>query len=131
MTEVAAYKRNINLIYWLHLIEGFAIGWGVIYILFLLDNGINFFQVSLLMLVFSAVLFLMEVPTGIFTDFHGRKLSLIISYVLISAGAFTFSRGSTFTIFLLAILFFSIGTAFWSGTMSSLIVEDLMKIKAE
>ena len=53
----------------------------VIQVLFFQNLNLNFSQISIIFLVLSLTILICEIPTGILTDFHGRKKSIIIYFV--------------------------------------------------
>lgn len=94
-------------------------------VLFLLDQGVSFLQVGTLYAIREIAVNVLEIPTGAVADALGRRRTMIASFLayLVSFALFWF--GSTFTFFLIAMLFFSFGEAFRTGTHKAMIFTHL------
>jgi len=94
-------------------------------ILFFLEIGLSFFEIGLLISFRSICINIVEVPSGVCADLYGRKNAMIISIIayIISFIIFTFSN-SMFLLFP-AMLFFSIGEAYRTGTHKAMIFDWL------
>jgi|GEM_PF-1155572 len=64
------------------------------YVLYFLSIGLNFFQIAMIGAVRSVISILFEIPTGAIADIYGRKISVIIGYLLmgISTVAVIFTK---------------------------------------
>lgn len=76
-------------------------------------------QISLLKMVFSILVFILEIPTGVFADKFGRKLSVSLGTLLFALHALTFILIPNFYGFLLTQLLLGMADAFISGSDSS------------
>lgn len=96
-----------------------------ILILFFLDSGLNYKEVFWIFTIASTFSFLIEIPTGIFADFYGKRSSIILSkfFVFISFLLFGFSK--SFLFFIIAQLIYELGKAFKSGTETAYIYDYL------
>lgn len=94
-------------------------------ILFLLGAGLSYLQVGTLYAVREILVNVMEIPSGAVADGLGRRRTMVVSFLgyLVSFALFWFS--STMPLFLVAILFFSIGEAFRTGTHKAMIFAYL------
>jgi MFS family permease len=94
-------------------------------ILFFLEMGINYIQIGILYSIRE------ELPTGIIADSFGRRKSMIFSFTsyIFSFIIFYFIPG--FTSYIIAMIFFSIGEAFRTGTHKAMILSylEIKKIK--
>ena len=122
------YQRNINLLILNLFFQGFILGWVVIQVLFFQNLNLNFSQISIIFLVLSLTILICEIPTGILTDFHGRKKSIIIYGVFMVIGTFMYTLSSTFYSLLFVVAFHGLGVSFVSGTISSFLYESLKKL---
>jgi MFS family permease len=97
-------------------------------ILFLLSSGLSYLQIGVLYSIKSIATNILEIPTGIFADLYGRKKSMLFSFAsyIISFLIFYFSH--SFYLYILAMIFFSFGEAFRTGTHKAMIL-DYLKIK--
>jgi len=95
------------------------------FILYLLDMGLNYFQIGLIISFRSICINLMEIPSGAIADIYGRKNAMIISFVnyIFSFVIFTFT--SNIVLLLSAVFLFSIGEAFRTGTHKAIIFHWL------
>ncbi|MFX0024734.1 MAG: hypothetical protein ACFE9S_20670, partial [Candidatus Hermodarchaeota archaeon] len=95
------YKSNILKFYIFSFILGIHTVRAV-YIPFMMDWGrLSFLQIMILQSYFTAMILLLEIPSGAIADFLGRKVGLALSAVSISAAAFTYSIIPNFYLFFL------------------------------
>jgi MFS family permease len=94
-------------------------------ILFFLGQGLSYLQIGTLYAIREILVNVMEIPSGAIADGLGRRRTMIASFVgyLISFGFFWF--GSGMPLFLVAIVFFSVGEAFRTGTHKAMIFAHL------
>ncbi len=119
--------NEINKIYVASFLQGFGIVASVTYTLFFLSNGLSQTQIGILFSFFMISLALLEIPTGAFADTIGHKSSIALGTFLLSLSFLILAIGTSFNIFILAMLFASAGLAFQSGAISSFIHEILQK----
>jgi len=96
-----------------------------VYVLFMLNRGMDLLQVSILNIIFVAFVFLFEIPTGAFADVLGRKTSFVISCFITSIAMFIYFLSRTFWSFVLAEIILAIGITFYSGAFQSWMVDSL------
>ena len=100
----------------------------VLYFPYLLSYGLSNFQINLInALFFHLVVFGLDVPTGLFADFFGKKLSAIIGFVLYSIGMFVYFLGNGFWYFAGAEFLLAVAMAFISGSLLSWMIETVGK----
>lgn len=94
-------------------------------VLFLLSQGLSYLQVGTLYAVREILVNVMEIPSGAVADGLGRRRTMVASFLayIVSFGFFWF--GSGMPLFLTAILFFSVGEAFRTGTHKAMIFAYL------
>lgn len=97
-------------------------------ILFFLENNLSFLQIGVLYSIREITRGIFEIPAGIIADSVGRKKTMVSSFLfyIISFVAFYFA-GSYFA-FIIAIIIYSLGDAFRTGTHKAMIF-DYLKIK--
>ena len=97
-------------------------------ILFFLEMGINYVEIGILFSIREIATNILELPTGIISDSIGRRRSMIFSFLsyIISFAIFYFLPG--FYSYIIAMIFFSFGEAFRTGTHKAMILTYL-KIK--
>ena len=96
-----------------------------IYVLYFRFYNITLFQVALLAAVFEAAVLISEIPTGLFADRWGRKLSVTIGFALFFFSGLVFIQYRNLTGFLVAEVFFGVAEAFISGAAEALAVDSL------
>lgn len=94
-------------------------------ILFLVGQGLSYLQVGTLYAIREILVNVMEIPSGAVADGLGRRRTMVASFLgyLISFAFFWF--GTDMPLFLLAIVFFSFGEAFRTGTHKAMIFAYL------
>ena len=94
-------------------------------ILFLVEQGVSFLEVGTLYAIREIAVNVLEVPTGAVADALGRRRTMIASFAayLVSFAFFWF--GSTLGVFVVAMLLFSFGEAFRTGTHKAMIFAYL------
>jgi MFS family permease len=97
----------------------------VIFYLFLLSNGLNYFQVMLTQAWFSLIILITLIPMGVLADRWHRKKTLLIGTFMAILGSITYAISSSFVYFLLAETFWGISIAITAGTLASFLYESL------
>lgn len=92
---------------------------------YLLGTGINLFQIGLLFSIKEAVIYVFEVPSGIFADYYGKKNELVLCFLFYIFSFFLFFLSGSFIIIVCAMIFFGLGEAFRSGTHKAMIYSYL------
>ncbi len=85
-------------------------------ILFLQFHKLSYTEIFVLYAIQSAVVFLLEIPSGVVADQFGKKASLIFSRFCLLPAFVTFAVADSFWLFLIAMVFMGINKAFKSGT---------------
>ncbi|MFX1499829.1 MAG: MFS transporter [Promethearchaeota archaeon] len=126
-----SYKSNIYKIYIFSFILGIHTVRAV-YIPFMMDwGGLTFFQIMILQSYFTAMIVILEIPSGAIADFLGRKTALILSALSIASAAFTYSIIPNFFLFMLAETLWAFGVALSSGTNEAFVYFSLKSYNNE
>lgn len=120
-------QRNISLLYWFKFINWFLLIIPIL-VLYYQAKGLTMQEVFLTQAVFSAVILLLEVPSGYFADIVGRKASLIIGAVCGTIGATIYAFADGFSGFILAEIFLGIGAASTSGADTALLYDTVKEL---
>lgn len=96
-----------------------------IYSTFLIQRGMNLFEVNLVNFIFFVTLFISEIPTGAFADVFGRKYSFLVSKLLMCLGATVYAFSNTFWGFVTAEFICAIGATFASGAFRAWFIDKL------
>jgi MFS family permease len=94
-------------------------------ILFFLEMGINFIQIGTLFAIREITTNILEIPTGVIADAFGRRRSMIASFTFYIVSFFIFYLFPGFVEYIVAMLFFSLGEAFRTGTHKAMILRYL------
>jgi predicted MFS family arabinose efflux permease len=97
------------------------------YQLFLLDKGLDLFQVNLINVFFMAGNFLMEMPTGAVADLFGRKRSVQLGAVALAGSFLAYYFAPSFWYFVLAELIGALGATLVSGALEAWFVDARKK----
>ena len=125
-----SYSRNIPLYYASILFRAFFMLVSI-NVLYYLANGLSLTQVLFLASVLSIGSVLFDVPTGIFADKEGRKVSILISGLLLVIGYILLSFGGSFWMFLVAMVAMAASGSFLSGADSALVYDSLVAQRLE
>ncbi len=86
---------------------------------------LSLFQIGTLFSIRGIIIYLFEVPSGIFADQYGKKTELMICFIFYIVSFFFFFLGSSYSIVMIAMVFFGLGEAFRSGTHKAMIYSYL------
>jgi MFS family permease len=102
--------------------------WGI-NTLFLLDAGLDIFEVFVANAVFTAAMALFEVPTGVVADTRGRRISFLLSTATLLVGTLVYvgvaAAGGGVVLFSLAGVVLGLGYTFYSGAVEAWLVDAL------
>lgn len=96
-----------------------------IFTLFMLARGLSYTQIGLLGSLSAGATILGEIPTGYVGDRFGRRLSLIISGVLLAGSLFGFIIATSFAAFAVLWGVWGFGMAFRSGSIDAWLYDVL------
>ena len=102
--------------------------WGV-NTLFLLDAGLDFFEVFIANGAYSLGTVIFEVPTGVVADTLGRRVSFLLSVAVLAVSTGLYvglaQVGAGVVAFSLASIVMALGFTFYSGAMEAWLVDAL------
>ena len=120
-------KKDVKSVYYLltFLFE-FAAGLtAATYVLFLLSQGLDLFQVTLVNLSFMIGIFIFEIPTGAYADYFGRKKSVILSSLFLMLALFIYFLSSNIITFIIAEITAAMAFTFASGALDAWMVDSM------
>lgn len=94
-------------------------------ILFFREMGISFLEIGILFSIRSIFTIIFEIPTGIVADSYGKKNSMIFSFVSYIISFIIFYSFPQYRFYIVAMIFFSAGESFRSGTHKAMILTYL------
>jgi len=96
--------------------------WGV-NTLFLLDAGLDIFEVFVANAAFTAGMVIFEIPTGVTADTRGRRFSFLLSALTIMVGTIAYvsiaAVGGGLVPFVVASIVLGLGFSFYSGAVEA------------
>ncbi len=95
------------------------------FLLAMLEKGLSYFAVGLLVGFRGLAVNLLEVPTGVIADAFGRRASMMASFSAYCCSFFLFGAGRSLPVLFLAMALFSLGEAFRTGTHKAIILDWL------
>lgn len=117
-------KTNIYLLY-LHIFTSGLYFDRALWMLYLVERGMNMAQAGVLEALLHFVIFFFEVPTGMIADLYGRKKSLMIgSFISLFYALFMLVAGD-FYLFTLAFAMMGLSITFRSGAEQALTYDTL------
>ncbi len=127
----AGVDARVRRFYAFQVLEAFQL-WSPFWILWLLKglHG-NFFQATLVDVVFWIVSLVVAMPAGAIADRYGRKRALLLGVVLWVLGIVLFGLATTFAFFALANAVWAFGAGFMWGTGSAYLYDTLMEVRLE
>ncbi|MFW9917050.1 MAG: MFS transporter [Candidatus Thorarchaeota archaeon] len=97
----------------------------VVWILFLLDRGLTYTQITALDVAFWGIIIFLSLPAGILTDRFSRKMGMIGGQLLVVIGILLFVINPTVIGVFIAYLFWSTGSSFLNGPDQAFIYDYL------
>ncbi len=108
--------------------------WGV-NTLFLLGAGLNIFEVFIANAVFTGSMALFEIPTGVLADTNGRRMSFLLSVVIVALGTLGYVGVAVINgglgLFCLMSVVLGLGYTFYSGAVEAWLVDALNSVGYE
>ncbi|MCF8368394.1 MAG: MFS transporter [Bacteroidales bacterium] len=95
------------------------------FILFFLESGLSFLQIGILYSIREISRYILEIPAGFIADTIGRKKSMVSSFLFYIASFIIFYLSRSYTLLIVAMLFYSFGDAFRTGTHKAMIFDYL------
>lgn len=132
--EVVEFGSNIrskdtrSVYYLLTFLHEFSLSLiSAIYVLFLLKQGLDLFEVMLVNLAFMVGIFIFEIPTGAYADFYGRRRSIILSFIFLLFTFVLYFLSNSLWMFILAEVLAAIAFTFSSGALDAWLVDSFEK----
>jgi MFS family permease len=134
MTRDEKYRRGLNRN--VRLLQYYSIGMSLIFVLpvlvpFYRERGLGFAEFMIGEAVFSAVMIIMEVPSGWLSDVWKRKHTLALATLTHVIGWTTLLLADSFAMTVVAQGMLGVGVALLSGTNSALLYDSLLELGRE
>ena len=115
--------RTIALIPWYQLLNSLLF-WQAVWFLYF-QSELSGAQAIILYTVYDISVTVLEVPSGYFSDRIGRRFTLLLAALCSLLGCIALAIGGSFALFALGQILLGAGSAFKSGTDTSLLYESL------
>lgn len=122
----ATPARNVRLFPWFRACID-AMAWLPVFFLYFAER-VALHEVLLLEAVYYATVVTFEVPSGYFSDWFGRRLTLLLSAVVFCVAYLTFIVAGDFTGLLLAQVLLGLGMTLRSGTDTAMHYDSLLAL---
>ena len=124
------FEKNIKILY-LNSMLGWARFFLPVMALFYIASEVTLLEFSIIMSVFSLVILLFEIPSGVFADLAGKKISMLIGVFCFIIEVFILAFFNGFEMFLIAKIVSGLGVGFVSGSSSAILFDSLKKLNRE
>jgi len=125
-TDARALLKRLRPLYATAFLQGFVL-WYAIEKIFMRHIGINNDGIALIVVLFTLVMMLANVPLGILADRWSRKGVLALASVALGAGTFLDGISQGFWLYLLGSCLWGIFYACYSGTYDSIVYDTLLE----
>lgn len=102
-----------------------------IIVLFYQENGLSMTQIMILQSIYTLIILLGVIPSGIFADYFGRKKVLIINGIFYVAAWIVYALSHTFFQFILAEIVIALSAATWSASGTAFFYDTLKELERE
>ncbi len=117
--------RSISYRFGVHFFLSRAWFLGNFWMIYLISKGFTLTDAAIMDIVFWTVILVSEIPTGYVADWFGRKLSVIVSFILQSGAVYIFATADTQPLFLLSYALWGFGITFQSGAEDAWIFDEI------
>jgi MFS family permease len=118
-------RRNLTCLYLVKIAKWMNLVMPII-VLFYQSNGMTMQDIFTLQAVYSVTLMFLEIPTGYFADFAGRRTSIFLGSILGFGGFLIYSLSSGFWEFVVAETILGVGMSLVSGADSAMLYDSLL-----
>lgn len=126
MTTKAGARRNLRLYPW-YVAGGSFYAWMPVFFLYF-SSHVSLTEVLVLEAIYYAVMVLLEVPSGYFSDRVGRRPTLVIASSALALAYLSFALASSFGALACGQVLLALGLAFNSGTDTSFHLATLEEL---
>ena len=93
--------------------------------IYLLQSNFELAQISMIQIPYMILIFLFEIPSGILCDFYNKKKIFVLSNLFLAIAYFIYFINPIFWMIVVAQCFYGLSTAFYTGTIDSIILSEL------
>ena len=122
----AALRRRLLPLHAAVFLQGFML-WVPVEKLFMTELGFDAAAVGVVAAAYSALIPVLELPTGILADRWSRRGVLVVSSAAATAGALLGGLSHDVTLYVLSALLFGVYVACYSGTLDSVVYDTVVE----
>lgn len=126
----SALDSNIKKFYIYRVVSRFYLYLPIIVIIFL-KQGLNYFEVGTLLAIYGLIICFLEIPSGIFADRFGSKVSMGMGEFSKALGLIILWLGTDFFSLMVGQIFSGLGYVMASGADSALLHNTFTQLKKE
>jgi MFS family permease len=119
-------SRNLRLFYLYRLLATSYL-YVPVFMLFRAARGLSFFESLALGAIYSAVVIVIEIPTGVFADRLGRRRSMLVGGLMMTASCLVAAQAHSFGEFAVAEALAAVSLALCSGADSAYLFDLLLE----
>ncbi len=119
-------NKFLRFFYLHHFFKDFVLLYPV-YMLLFESKGLSVFDISLLMIIWSIPVFVLEIPTGILADRWNRKYMVVVGMAFKAVALLFWLVAEGFILFAVGFIFWGIQETFCSGSTQALLFDALKK----
>jgi MFS family permease len=119
--------RNMRLLRAIQIVQSFMVTISII-VVFFQQRGLGLADVMMLQALFAAVMVVVEVPSGYFSDVVGRRRTMMIGAVFIALGWWCYPWAESFWAFMVAETLLAVGISFVSGTDAAMLYDTMLEL---
>ncbi|BBM87685.1 MFS transporter [Candidatus Uabimicrobium amorphum] len=123
-------QRNIYLIYIIRTIRTFLLLVPIL-VPFFQENGLTQTQIYLVQSIYAIVIVILEIPSGYFADYFGRKYSMLFGVTFSTIGCAIYSVAYGFAAILPGAITLGVAYSFISGADSALAYDSLLAMSEQ
>jgi MFS family permease len=94
-------------------------------VIYFVNLGFSFFQISILLAAYSVSMFVFEIPTGAFADGFSRKYSVVLGFIICGLAVLLIGFTSIFWVLFFLFVFVGLGMTLISGSEESWVIDNL------
>ncbi|MBT3408386.1 MFS transporter [Candidatus Woesearchaeota archaeon] len=128
-TRINGLNNNIQLYIFTEIFRRLSRTWYPILFLFYIFIQLDLKLFGYLVAVTSITVLIFEVPSGVFADQYGRKLSYMIGQIILILTSFVFILSNNFVYLIIAAFLYGLSNSFLSGADKALIFDSFYELK--
>jgi len=101
--------------------------YGATYLLKMSEQGLSLFNISLILGILDLANAIVDYPSGVISDYIGRKKTAGIALIIYSAGLLVFTLADNLTAYIVSSVIMAVGLALYSGSPVAWFYDIMVK----